>query len=244
MKPLLILQHLEDDGPAFLARWLEREGLPFELRRASAGQMPPADLSDHSGLLLLGGEMSANDPLPALRQAESLVREALAARKPMLGHCLGGQLMARALGAPVQASPAPEVGWTTLQVADTPQAQAWLGAAGPRVVFQWHYEAFALPAGAQVLAASPACPHQAVLLDPQDASGGLHLALQFHPELDAAKLERWLTPADPRLEAARARHPGTVQTVQAMRQGADAHLAALHALADRLYRRWARGLPR
>jgi GMP synthase-like glutamine amidotransferase len=244
MQPLLILQQLDEDGPAFLATWLQREGLPFELRNAQAGQMPPADLSGHAGLLLLGGEMSANDDLPALRQAEGLVREALAAGKPVLGHCLGGQLMARALGAAVQAAPAPELGWTTIDVADTPAARDWFGAAGPHTVFQWHYEAFALPRGAQVLAGNAASPHQAVLLDPAGPGGGLHLALQFHPELDAAKLARWLAPPDARADAARTQHPGSVQTVQAMRDSAARHMAAQQALAERLYRRWAQGLAR
>lgn len=244
MQPLLILQQLHEDGPAYLSTWLHREGLAFELRNAEAGQMPPADLSAHAGLVLLGGEMSANDELPALRQAEVLVREALAVGKPVLGHCLGGQLMARALGADVQASPAPEVGWAQVQVADTPAARDWFGMAGPYTVFQWHYEAFALPPGASVLAGNRACPQQAVLLDPDSPGGGRHLALQFHPELDAAKLQRWLAPPDARLDAARARHPGTVQTVQAMHDGAARHLAAQQALADTLYRRWARGLAR
>jgi len=244
MQPLLILQQLHEDGPAFLATWLQREGLAFELRNAEAGQPPPADLSAHAGLLLLGGEMSANDKLPALRQAEALVREALATGKPVLGHCLGGQLMARALGAAVQASPAPEVGWSTIELADSAPARDWLGPPGPRTVFQWHYEAFALPRGARLLAGNAACPQQAVLLDPDGPGGGLHLALQFHPELDAAKLQRWLAPPDARLDAARVQHPDTVQTLQAMRDCAAVHLAAQQALADRLYRRWARALAR
>jgi GMP synthase (glutamine-hydrolysing) len=244
MQPLLILQQLHEDGPAFLATWLQREGLPFEVRNAEAGQLPPADLSAHAGLLLLGGEMSANDDLPALRQAEVLVREALATHKPVLGHCLGGQLMARALGCAVHASPAPEVGWAAVEVADTPAARDWFGAAGPHTVFQWHYEAFALPAGARVLAGNAACPHQAVLLDPHGPGGGLHLALQFHPELDAAKLQRWLAPPDARAEAARVRHPASVQTPQRMQEDAGALLPAQQALADRLYRRWVQGLAR
>jgi GMP synthase-like glutamine amidotransferase len=244
MQPLLILQQLDEDGPGYLATWLQREGLAFELRNAQAGQMPPADLSAHAGLLLLGGEMSANDDLPALRQAEVLVREALACGKPVLGHCLGGQLMARALGCAVQASPVPEVGWSAIQVADSAAARDWFGMAGTHTVFQWHYEAFGLPAGAQVLAGNAACPHQAVLLDPDGPGGGRHLALQFHPELDAAKLQRWLAPPDARLDAVRVQHPDTVQTLQAMRDGAAAHLAAQQALADTLYPRWAQGLAR
>lgn len=247
MRPLLILQQLSEDGPAFLAAWLQREGVPFEVRNSEAGEMPPADLSAHAGLVLLGGEMSANDPLPTLRQAEALVREAMAAGKPVLGHCLGGQLMARALGGAVRASPAPEVGWSTVDVAASDEARAWFGAPGPRTVFQWHYEAFALPVGARVLAGSAACPHQAVAMGPGAADtlgAARHLALQFHPELDADKLARWLLPADLRLQAARAQHPGTVQTAAAMREGAAVGLREQQALAARLYACWLEGVPR
>lgn len=237
MHPILILQQLSEDGPAYLADWLQREGLAFELVNDEAGQRPPADLDAHAGLIVLGGEMSANDPLPMLRHAEVLIRDAMARGKPVLGHCLGGQLMARALGAAVGASPAPEVGWQTVTVADTAHARDWFGAAGQTTVFQWHYDSFALPSGSTGLASSAACPHQAFALGP-------HLAMQFHPELDAAKLKAWLEDPGSRHAAALQAFPASVQTAEAMRAQAAQGLAAQQALADRLYRRWAMGLAR
>lgn len=230
MKPVLVLQHLNGDGPAYLGTWLQRAGVPFEVRNAEAGDTVPEHLRDHRALAILGGEMSANDPLPSLRQAERLVLEGLATHTPVIGHCLGGQLMARALGVPITASPAPEVGWQPLEVAATPAAEQWFGAAGERRVFQWHFEAFSLPPGAQALAGSRACPCQAFAIGP-------HLGLQFHVEVDAEKLVRWSNDTSERYDEARKTF-ASVASADEMRSGAALHLAAQQALADRLYRRW------
>lgn len=233
MKPVLVLQHLSGDGPAYLATWLRQRGLAFEVRNAEAGDGFLADLEAFSALAVLGGEMGANDPLPSLRQAESMILAAMGRGLPVIGHCLGGQLMARALGARVAAAPAPEIGWQPLTVFDNPVALAWFGAAGPRTVFQWHFDAFELPAGATPLAGSAACPQQAFALGP-------HLALQFHVEIDAEKLGRWVLDEGDRYRSALHAH-ASVQTPAEMHLGLDAHLAAHQALADRLYARWLGG---
>ena len=148
---------------------------------------------------------------------------------PVIGHCLGGQLMARALGARINESPAPEIGWQPLQVLDNPEAVHWLGAPGERVVFQWHHEAFELPAGATSLATSGACAHQAFALGP-------HIAMQFHVEVDLDKLTRWSQETGERWE--RVLNERTVQTGVAMREAARRHLAAQQRLADRIYGHW------
>jgi GMP synthase (glutamine-hydrolysing) len=231
MKPVLILQNQRDDGPSFLATWLARQGVAVDLRCSEDGDEFPPHLGDHAALALLGGAMSANDDLPTLRHAEALIVEAIGSDRPVIGHCLGGQLIARALGAAVRPSPLPEVGWHALDW--LPGASAWFGAptAGTATVFQWHYEAFELPRGARRLAASPACPNQAFALGP-------HLALQFHLELDAAKLRRWTDAVDPAYEAARRQYPKQVQSVDAMRADATARLKAQQRLAAAAYRRW------
>lgn len=234
MKPLFILQHLTGDGPAHLERWLVQRGLAFRTFNTEAGEAFPDDLSACRGLAILGGEMSANDPLPSLRQAEALFLEAVRDGIPTLGHCLGGQLMARALGAEVGPSPAPEVGWQTLALLDEPQAALWLGPPGANAahtVFQWHFEAFALPAGARLLARSGACPHQAFSLGP-------HLAMQWHVELDDEKLQRWSHETSPGYEQACATHPQSVQTGAQMRALATQHLAQQQVLANRIYSHW------
>ena len=72
MKPILVLQHLVDDGPAYLGTWLRRQGLSVDLRCTELGEGFPSTLAGHSALAILGGAMSANDDLPSLRQAEAL----------------------------------------------------------------------------------------------------------------------------------------------------------------------------
>ena len=224
-QPVLILQHLTRDDPAYLGTWLERAGVPQDVRNTEAGDVYPPTLDGYRALAILGGSMSANDDLPSLRQAEVLIRDGVARGIPVIGHCLGGQLMARALGARVAASPAPEIGWQPLRWLEG--AAGWFGPRPPRVVMQWHVEAFDLPTGAVALAASECCPIQAFALGP-------HLAMQFHLEVDAAKLDRWLN--DPREAAG-----PTVQDPQALEASTVEHLVAQQALADRVYRRWLTG---
>ena len=230
MKPVLILQHLSSDGPAYLATWLQREGLAYDVRDAEAGQSYPAHMGEHGALAVLGGEMSANDSLPMLRQAETLILDAMARGIPVIGHCLGGQLMARALGARVGPSPAPEIGWHTMRLQPTALATAWFGEVAEPTVFQWHEEAFALPAGATGLACSDACPHQAFAIGP-------HLAMQFHVELDEEKLRRWATLDSPRYHALQRQH-ATVQSGAAMCDSLSRWLPQQQALADRIYTCW------
>lgn len=231
MKPVLVLQHLSGDGPAYLGRWLADQGVPMDVRNTEAGDAYPPTLAGYGALSILGGEMSANDPLPSLRQAEALFLEALREGVPTLGHCLGGQLMARALGARIGDSSAPEVGFNEIEVVPGASSGAWFGDAGAVHVFQWHYEAFDLPAGAVGLATSAACRHQAFALGP-------HLAMQFHIELDSEKLDRWSRDEGDRYASAMARFPTTVHDAARMRRDGAARLAAHQQLASRIYRRW------
>ncbi|WP_280150326.1 type 1 glutamine amidotransferase [Piscinibacter sp. XHJ-5] len=228
MKPVLILQHLHQDGPAYLARWLQARGRRFEVFNTEAGQDFPDTVDGYAAMAVLGGEMSANDPLPSLRHAERLILDAIDADVPVLGHCLGGQLMARALGAKVVPSPAPEIGWHPIRVVG-PAAATWFGDSPEPVVFQWHYDAFELPPRAQLLASSGACPHQAFAVGP-------HLAMQFHVELDDAKLRAWVAAHDERFLAAS--HAPTVHDGPTMLNDAGRRLRLQQALADRVYARW------
>ena len=233
MKPVLILQHLHQDGPAYLQTWLERAGMPFIVRNTEAGDSFPASAADWSALAVLGGEMSANDDVPSLRDAERLIRDAMSRNVPVIGHCLGGQLMARALGAPITASPAPEIGWHAIRIRPGAEAEHWFGRLTDAVVFQWHYDSFGLPPLARWLAESDACPHQAFSIGP-------HLAMQFHIELDAAKLEAWTTAHDPRFERALA--VATVQDAPTMLVRAPSRLEAQQRFADTIYARWCAAL--
>lgn len=233
MKPVLVLQHMSDDGPAHLGAWLHREGIAFDVFDTEAGQAYPSSVSGYRGLAVLGGAMSANDDLPSLRHAERLILEAMHDGIPVIGHCLGGQLMARALGAEVTASPAPEVGWHRIDVTSGAEPTAWFGEGAAPMVFQWHYEAFSLPAGATPLAGNTACPHQAFSIGP-------HLALQFHVEVDITKVMAWTESRDP-LYLGWQMRCGSVHGARRIREESAQHLSRQQALAERLYRRWLMG---
>ena len=236
MKTIAIIQHLANDDPAFFVTWLQAQGLPFTVFHMFDGATLPAHAGDHAGWCILGGAMSANDPLPYFDELLARIREAVAKDIPVIGHCLGGQLMARALGGTVQASEHTEIGWSDLEVMHEDGAQ-WFGTdarVGANLpLFQWHGESFSIPPGAQWLVRGRHCAHQAFSV------GGTHLAMQFHCEVNEDKVRRWLD-----LDAAELcgnTSPGVQQAAEILPTLAE-DMARSQAIAGCIYARWARGL--
>ena len=127
--------------------------------------------------------MSVNDPLPWVDAELRLIRQAQQADLPVLGHCLGGQLIAKALGATVQANAVREIGWHAVQ--QSASSSPWLaGLPVSFAAFHWHGETFGIPEGAVHLLESQWCRHQAF-------SCGRILALQFHVEMTEAMVKEW-----------------------------------------------------
>ncbi|MDR3426504.1 type 1 glutamine amidotransferase [Silvimonas sp.] len=228
--PALVIQFAGDDQPAYLGAWLDRIGQPWQLADTDNGFVLPATLDGFGGVALLGGVMGANDDLPALRQAEALVRDAYAKGIPVIGHCLGGQLMARALGATVSQGKTPEIGWTPVVMNEMPLAQYWFGDVTEAHVMQWHYDTFAIPEIATRLAASAGCANQVFAL------GELHLAMQFHVEVDPAKIAAWLQASAAEV-IAEAGQP-FVQNVGQIHASTRHCIEASQRLADHIYQRW------
>ena len=230
MRPVLILQHQTPERPAYLVTWLMQHNVPYETRCAGAGQEFPQSIEPYSALAVMGGGMSANDPLLSNRQAEILILQAMRLDRPVIGHCLGGQLMSRALGGTISTSPQPEIGWQSIEYADTPEVETWFGTNPTPRVIQWHYETFSIPAGATRLAASTSCPNQAWALGP-------HLAMQFHIEMDEIKAREWAMDEDPKWAAARAQYV-SVQDRDGILNGIEPNLSQHQATADHIYRTW------
>ena len=230
MKPVLILQHQTPEHPAYLITWLKQHDIPYELFNAGAGEHFPASIEPYSALAVMGGGMSSNDQLLSNRQAEILILQAMRLDRPVIGHCLGGQLMTRAMGGTIGTSPEPEIGWQPIEYANDPLVEHWFGTDPAPTVIQWHYEAFTIPAGAIRLAFSNACPNQAWAM-------GNNLAMQFHIEMDSAKAQEWANDEDPKWASARAQY-NTVQDSQAILEGIEPHLTQHQATADHIYTTW------
>jgi len=230
MLPVLILQHQIPERAAYLTTWLDQHGILYETRNAGAGEEFPASIEPYAAMAVMGGGMSANDPLLSNRQAEILILQAVLRHRPVIGHCLGGQLMSRALGATIGASPKPEIGWHAIQYQDNHTVTHWFGLDPTPTVIQWHYDAFDVPPGAVRLAGSQACPNQAWAMGP-------HLAMQFHIEMDETKAREWAADEDPLWAEARAKYD-TVQDSDAIVAGIGPHLAQHQRTADHIYRTW------
>ena len=179
-----VLQHVPFEGPGAVAGWAQSRGHTLEVRDLSQGAaLPGADAFDL--LVMMGGPMSVNeeDTYAWLRPEKALVREALAAGKKVLGICLGGQMIASALGAAITRNPVKEIGWFPVEATAAGAAHPfWAGLPRALPVFHWHGETFALPAGATHLLRSAACEHQAF------AVGTQVLALQCHLEVTEQSL--------------------------------------------------------
>jgi len=231
---VLVLQHTLEDPAGYLATWLDAVGARWDVFCAEAGEQYPDSVAGYRALAVLGGEWSANDERESLRHAEALIREADALGIPVIGHCLGGQLLTRALGGRVQRLPKPEIGWLPIAHDGSSAAREWFGEAPQAVVYQWHYDGMVeLPSGAAVMASSPACPVQAYAIGP-------HLGMQFHIEITPFKIENWLGNPGPVYPGAVGAHPDTVQAPDAMRASTAVHQAASYRLADRIYAAWQR----
>lgn len=234
MKPVLILQHQVPENAAYLITWLERNHVQYQVVNAGAGEQFPTTIEPYSALAVMGGGMSSNDPLLSNRQAEILILQAMHRDRPVIGHCLGGQLMSRALGATVQASPQPEIGWQPIEYEDHPLVTEWFGNSPTGTVIQWHYESFSIPTGAVRLAGSPACPNQAWAYGP-------HLAMQFHIEINEDKIASWVHEDDELWAAARSQYD-SVQDRISMLSGIPFYLAQHQATADCIYTRWLKNI--
>ena len=230
MKPVLILQHQLPENAAYLTTWLERNRILYQVVNAGAGELFPASIEPYSALAVMGGGMSANDPLPSNRQAEILILQAMYRDLPVVGHCLGGQLMARALGGVVTDSPQPEIGWQPIEYDNNELAQEWFGTDPTNSVIHWHYESFSIPTGAVRVATSLACPNQAFAIGP-------HLAMQFHIEINETKINTWVNDDDPKWTQARAQY-NSVQDKITMLNGIPFHLDKHQATADQIYQKW------
>jgi GMP synthase-like glutamine amidotransferase len=233
MKPVAIFRHLNTEGPGYFATFLDCHSIPWQLICIDRGDAVPHGLAAFSGLAFMGGPMSVNDPLPWIEQECALIRAAVAAELPVLGHCLGGQLIAKALGGVVTKNPVKEIGWGEVRVLENQAARAWFGDSPGFLSFHWHGETFSIPPGATRVLESPYCPNQAYAL-------GKHFGMQCHVEMTEQMIRDWCEGGAAEIAAAAA--SPAVQSVPDMQTDMGPKLTALHAVAERIYTRWIAGL--
>ena len=232
MKPVAIFRHSPTEGPGYFAAYLERHRIDWKLIEVDAGEAVPGSANAFSGLVFMGGPMSVNDDLPWIPKLLQLIRAAAGEGVPVLGHCLGAQLMSKALGGSVGRNPQKEIGWGRVNVADNEEARAWFGATRSFLSFHWHGETSTIPPAAVRIASSPSCANQAFAL-------GRHLGMQCHVEMTPEMIRAWCESGEK--ELARSVCP-TVQNAREIEAHLQPRVGALNAVAARLYDRWIAGL--
>lgn len=232
---VLAIRHLAFEDLGLLTPALAARGFgSFVTLDAGVNDLRSVDLDAIDLLVVLGGPIGAYDDAlyPYLLDEIALIQRRLASRRPLLGICLGAQLMARALGAAVRPMPhgRKEIGFAPLTVTDAGQASALAPLASGQPVLHWHGDQFELPDGAPSLATTPLCPNQAFAVE------DFALAWQFHLESDPARLEQWLIGHSGELAQAGV-------DLAALRRDAATHGAGLRSALDAVLDGWIAGWP-
>ena len=233
MKSVAIFRHAATEGPGYLGDFLDQQAVPWQLIRIDKGDAVPTNAASYSGLVFMGGPMSVNDNLPWIAPILGLIREAIDNDIPVLGHCLGGQLMSKALGAQITKNPTKEIGWGEVTVSKNEAAKNWFGNIETFNAFHWHGETFSLPQGAIHLLASPYCQNQAWSI-------GKHLALQTHIEMTTEMVIKWCEEGEK--EICDSASSAAVQQAEAMQQELPLHCFFLQKVAKQVYSQWIQGL--
>ena len=232
-KHIAIFRFSRSEGPGYFASFLEARSIPWTLFALDEGASVPTDLSPFAGFVFMGGPMSVNDDLPWIPPVLKLIQQAIANDVPCLGHCLGGQLMSKALGGAVTKNRVKEIGWNPVRVESSPTAREWLGDdLTTWTTFQWHGDTFSIPPDGERILTGDACVNQAYVI-------GKSLGMQCHIEMTPQIIEAWCADwakenADPNLPS--------VQTPAEIMTAMDENLQMLNRVADRLYAKRLAGL--
>lgn len=186
MRRVLSVQNIACETLGTLEQLLKTDG--FEIDNKRAQDLRSASSSGYSAIVILGGPMAVYDDLPYLQKEQGLIRDAIANKIPVLGICLGSQLIAQAAGGCVFKGPKKEIGWFDVSLSDGGRRGLFADLESPMKVFQWHGDTYELPKEAEVLAYSD--------LYPQAFKIGSAYGVQFHLEVDNAMVESWISQYD------------------------------------------------
>jgi len=212
MPRVLVFQHVAVEPLGTLDALIRARGHRIRFHNFERDPDAQPNVERYRGLIVLGGPMNVEDQnrRPHLKTELRSIERALEQGKPVLGICLGAQLLAHVLGAPVQRHRQAEIGWYDMHMSAEGRSDPVLGAAGERLpVFQWHSYAYELPHGATHLARTETCEQQAFRF------GSNAYGFQFHLEADAEVIERWLGLPSFRAELTAAGLPADADTIRA-----------------------------
>jgi len=234
MKPIIIFRHIACEGPGYLGDYLITRNIPFHTICVDQGEEVPEDPAACSGLVFMGGPMSVNDAVPWIEKELKLIRTAHQENLPVLGHCLGGQLISKALGGEIIANSVTEMGWYPVSGHENTCSKDWLNDLPEQFeVFHWHGETFSLPDDAVPLLQSKFCKNQAFVL-------GNSLALQCHVEMKINMVQEWIEFYENELPEP----SSSVQSRKQMLENLQERIQNSKAVADVLYAQWLEGLER
>jgi GMP synthase-like glutamine amidotransferase len=230
MKSVLIFRFSPKEGPGYLEAFLNDRSIKWQLIQLDAGQPVPEFNEGVAAIALMGGPMSVNDELCWIDPILNLIREAIAEDVPVIGHCLGGQLLAKALGAEVKDNACKEIGWGEVKIEQEKAAQEWFGGAEKFDVFHWHYQTFSIPYGAIRIMNSRYCRNQSFVFNDR------HIGFQCHIEMTETMVRQWC--GDGENELIEIPAAASVQTRQEILLALGMRIARLNNIAANVYQRW------
>ncbi len=234
MSPILIFEHIESSGPGLFKEFLKARSIPYKILRPNQGDKVPGgeDISSYSGLCFCGGTESLTDPTDWMEDEVKLIKAAKDNGMPVIGHCLGGQLISKALGGEVIRHHLEEFGWSRLHLDNNEICKQWLNSS-PTGLFamQWHSDTFAIPAGATRILKGEHCMNQAFVYENM-------LAMQFHVEVTIDTIKHWAIDLSDK-------HPIANESVQTGKQilnTSGSNFEISHELSEQLYTKWSEKL--
>lgn len=190
MKKIYIIQHVENEGPGIIEEVLESHNIEKKIIKLYEGDNLPSDINENTGLIILGGPMNVYEEreFHFLKDENEFLKSAIIKNIPILGICLGAQLISKALGVRVYKAQEKEIGWYSIQSeSETYKDPLCKNLPANLEVFQWHGDTFDLPYGSVRLYHSIICPNQAFRY------GTNVYGLQFHLEVSESIIKNWLS---------------------------------------------------
>lgn len=232
MKPVRIFRHVACEGPGYLGTFLERHNIPFEVICIDEGVTVPQELDNISGLVFMGGSMNVTDPLQWISEEKELIRNAIDKNIPVMGNCLGAQLMSAALGGEISHDENMEIGWHAVESDINNSDNKWLKDLSESFIpFHWHADTFTIPKDATVLLHSKCRQNQAFVINNS-------IALQFHLEMTTEMVKEWVRQFGSDLEQGQP----CAQNGDEILLNLVKKIDSLHKYADIFYSKWIKGL--